>query len=121
MFTHVHFQSIGVTDIDRALEFYTTKLDFAVERDDPYGDSRWIFLQLPGARTMLHFELKDAVPRTDTPALVLATEDVDAACATLAERGVTIHAGPDEAPWNPGTRWALLYDSEGNLVLIQTI
>lgn len=121
MFTHIHFQSIPVTDIDRALAFYRDKLGFDVERDNPYGESRWIFMALPGARTMLHFNVVDTVPENDIPVLVLVTEDVDAVCATLSERGVTIHMGPDEAPWNPGTRWAMIHDTEGNLILLQTI
>jgi predicted enzyme related to lactoylglutathione lyase len=55
------------------------------------------------------------------PDLVLITEDVDATCETLKSRGVTIHKGPDDAPWNPGTRWAMIHDTENNLILIQTI
>jgi hypothetical protein len=52
---------------------------------------------------------------------VLATDDVDRTCAILRERGVPIGRGPDDAPWAPGTRWTMIDDSEGNLVLIQTV
>jgi catechol 2,3-dioxygenase-like lactoylglutathione lyase family enzyme len=121
MFSHVHFQSIAVTDVDRARDFYRDKLGFAVERDNPYGETRWIFMQLPGARTMLHFSIRDRVEPTGEPALVLVTDNVDATCAALVERGVPIRSGPADAPWNPGTRWAMIDDSEGNLVLIQTV
>lgn len=122
MFSHINFQSIGVSDFDRALEFYRDKLSLTVERDEPYEQfGRWIFMEIPGARTKLHFMPRENEDKTDMPALVLVTEDVDATCETLKSRGVAIHKGPDDAPWNPGTRWAMIYDTENNLILIQTI
>lgn len=122
MFTHINFQSIGVFDQDRALAFYRDKLGLEVERDVPYEPGfRWIFLKLPVARTMLHFAQRASDARNDKPDLVLVTPDVDAACETLISRGVEIAKGPDDAPWNPGTRRAILYDTENNMILIQTI
>ncbi len=121
MFSHIHFQAIPVTDIDRALAFYTDKLELEVARNEAYGDSRWVFLRLPGAQTMLHFDKVDVVTTTPTPILVLITKDVDAACITLTGRKVKIDSGPEAAPWNPGERWAMILDSEGNRVLIQSI
>ena len=121
MFSHVHFQSVDATDIVRASAFYRDIMGFEVERDEPYGEDRWVFVQIPGARTMLHFNKVAEVAKSDTPVVVLATDDVDETCETLMARGVTIKAGPADAPWNPGTRWAMIDDSEGNLVLIQTI
>jgi predicted enzyme related to lactoylglutathione lyase len=121
VFSHIHFQTVAATDVVRARDFYRDKLGFEVERDNAYGKTRWVFMRIPGAQTLLHFDLRESVEESDTPVLVLATDDVDAACATLAERGVTIDQPPQDAPWNPGTRWAMIHDSEGNLVLIQTI
>ena len=120
MITHIHFQSIPVTDPSRARDFYRDILGFAVERDEPYGDSRWVFMQIAGARTLLQFDVRDAVAPSATPALVLATADVDGEIEALRRRGVVIRNEPADAPWNPGTRWAMIEDSEGNLVLIQT-
>ena len=121
MFTHIHFDTIPATDVERARDFYRDKLDFVVERDNAYGNTRWVFMKLTGANTLLHFDKQDSVPPSPTPALVLATDDVDATCATLRSRGLTIKQGPADAPWQPGTRWAMIDDSEGNLVLIQTV
>ena len=121
MFKHIHFQSIGVTDIGRALAFYRDTLGFSVERDNPYGESRWIFMALPGAQTLLHFDVRERIEPQDKPALVLVTGDVDATCETLKSRGVEIATGPEDAPWEPGTRWAIIHDSEGNMILIQTV
>ena len=121
MCTRIHFDTVPAVDVERARDFYRDKLGFSVERDNPYGDSRWVFMRIPGAETLLHFDKQDSVPATETPALVLVTDDVDKTCTTLKSRGVPIKRGPDDAPWEPGTRWAMIDDSEGNLVLIQTV
>jgi predicted enzyme related to lactoylglutathione lyase len=121
MFTHIHFQTLPVTDMARALAFYRDIMGFEVERDNPYGESRWIFMRIPGARTLLHFGQVDHVEQGETPTLILATDDVDATCDKLRGRGATIAREPADAPWEPGTRWAYVNDSEGNLVLVQTI
>ena len=121
MFSRIHFDTVPAVDVERARDFYRDKLGFLVERDNPYGESRWVFMRIPGADTLLHFDKQDSVPRTQTPALVLVTDDVDTACTTLKSRGVPIKRGPDDAPWAPGTRWAMIDDSEGSLVLIQTV
>jgi predicted enzyme related to lactoylglutathione lyase len=120
MFTRIHFDTVPAVDVERARDFYRDKLGFTVERDNPYGGTRWVFMRIPGAGTLLHFDKQDAVPPSPTPALVLVTEDVDGTCETLKSRGVPIKRGPEDAPWEPGTRWAMIDDSEGNLVLIQT-
>lgn len=119
--SHIHFQSIGATDQARAVAFYTEKLGFEVERDEAYGENRWIFVQLPGAQTMLQIAKESAITPTDKPALVLLCDDVDADVAALRNSGLPIHLGPDTAPWDPSTRWAMIHDSEGNLILLQTV
>lgn len=120
MFDNIHFQSIGVVDMIRARDFYRDVMGFAVERDNAYGEGRWIFMALPGARTLLHFDQQDTIAPQDKPALILATSDVDATCEALRCRGVDILKGPADAPWEPGIRWAMIHDSEGNLILLQT-
>jgi predicted enzyme related to lactoylglutathione lyase len=121
MFKRIHFDTVPAVDVERARDFYRDKLGFAVERDNPYGESRWVFMRIAGSDTLLHFDKQDSVPKTQKPALVLVTDDVDATCETLRSRSVPIKQGPADAPWEPGTRWAMIDDSEGNLVLIQTV
>ncbi len=121
MFSHIHFQSVPATDVGRARDFYRDAMGFEVERDNPYGDSRWVFMKIPGAQTLLHFDQREALPASSIPVLILATDNVNETCARLAAKGVTIKSPPADAPWEPGTRWAYVLDSEGNLVLIQTI
>jgi predicted enzyme related to lactoylglutathione lyase len=121
MFTHIHFQPLAVTDIERARDFYRDKLGLTVDTDEPYGDSRWVFMKVGDSPTMLQFFKQPSIPKSSTPSLILATDDVDKTCEKLKARGVPIKQGPADAPWRPGTRWAMIDDSEGNLVLIQTI
>ena len=87
MFTHIHFQAIAVTELPRALDFYRDKLCFVVERDNPYVDSRWIFMALPGAQTTLHCDRRDKVETSPVPLLVLVTKDVDETCGSLKGQG----------------------------------
>lgn len=122
MFNYINFQSIGVTDQDRALAFYRDILGFTVHTDAPYQDDmRWIFMELPGGQTKIQFEKRNDTSKPQKPNLVLVTDDVDTTCKTLKSRGVDIVSGPDNAPWDPTTRWAMIYDSENNLILIQTV
>lgn len=121
MLSHIHFQTLPVIDFDRAIAFYRDMLGLKVERDAPYGDSRWVFMAIPGAQTLLHLDPVAVVPPHDKPRLVFVTTDVDATCDTLRERGVVIDKGPEDAPWEPGTRWAILHDTEGNMILLQTV
>jgi catechol 2,3-dioxygenase-like lactoylglutathione lyase family enzyme len=115
------FQSIPVTDQDRALAFYCDHLGFQVHTDAPYADDwRWIFLTLPGAETRLQFSKASQIAVTDIPSLVLEADDVDAEAVRLREAGVTITGGPDDAPWATGVRWLMIRDSEDNLVLLES-
>ena len=121
MSSHIHFQTIGATDLIRARDLYRDKLGFVVQRDEPYGEDRWIFMALPGAQTRLHFDKRSSIPTQSVPELILSTETVDEDCAAQHARGVPIQQGPDDAPWSPGTRWAMIHDSEGNLILLQNV
>lgn len=122
MLSRINFVSIAVQDQDRALAFYRDVLRMNVRTDAPYGEGwRWIFMEVPGARTLLHFAAADEIRVKDgTPALCLVCDDVDAEAARLRSAGVTITAGPDDAPWHDAVRWAMFKDSEDNLVLIQS-
>jgi predicted enzyme related to lactoylglutathione lyase len=120
-FTRINFQPIQVTDTARARDFYRDKLGFTVDTDVPYGGDRWVFMRVGDSPTMIQFDRREAIAPSPTPVLILVTDDVDAECATLRARGVEIIHDADDAPWAPGTRWAMLKDSEGNLVLIQTV
>ncbi|MCB1493380.1 MAG: VOC family protein [Rhodobiaceae bacterium] len=121
MFKRINFQSIPVKDQQRAMDFYRDTLGFAVHTDAPYdGGWRWIFMQIPGAATLLHFARPGEVTVKDVPALCLISDDVDAEAARLREAGVVLVDGPADAPWYPAVRYAMIRDPEDNLILIQS-
>lgn len=121
MFKRINFQTIPVKDQQRALEFYRDTMGLTVQTDAPYeGGLRWIFMAIPGAETMLHFgEPKDYSIR-NVPALCLVTDDVDAEAARLEKAGVKFVQPVQDAPWNEHVRWAMIRDTEDNLILIQS-
>ncbi|MBL1419873.1 MAG: VOC family protein [Alphaproteobacteria bacterium] len=118
----INFTSIPVENQDRALAFYTEILGFEVVVDAPYAeDWRWIFVALKGAETRLQFARKGEITFNDVPALVLTCDDIDEECIRLKAAGVDIVNGPDDAPWAAETRWAMVKDTEDNLILIESL
>jgi catechol 2,3-dioxygenase-like lactoylglutathione lyase family enzyme len=52
MIKAIKFASVPVSDQDRALAFYTTKLGFRILTDQQFDEKqRWIELSIPGAET----------------------------------------------------------------------
>lgn len=122
MLKYINFQSIPVSDQDRALAFYRDILGCRVHTDVPYeGGRRWIFLEIPGAETKIQFGERANDEQSVVPDLVLVSDNVDFECERIAALGVKIVQGPADAPWAPGTRWALIHDTENNMILIQTV
>jgi catechol 2,3-dioxygenase-like lactoylglutathione lyase family enzyme len=122
MLKRINFQSIPVRDPQRALEFYRDMLGMRVHTDMPYQDGqRWIFMEIPGAQTLLQFGGADEVTyKPGVPVLCLVCDDADAEAQRLAAAGVAMTGGPDTAPWDAAVRWAMFRDSEDNLILIQS-
>ena len=121
MLQRIAFQSIPVDDQDRAIAFYTDILGMKVHTDVPYGDDwRWVFLEIPGAETRLQFAKREEITLHETPLLALVSDNIDADCARWRKQKVDITHGPDDAPWQPGVRWATIHDSEGNTLFIES-
>jgi catechol 2,3-dioxygenase-like lactoylglutathione lyase family enzyme len=118
----ISFQSIPVDDQDRALAFYRDVLDFEVLVDVPYEAGwRWIFLRIPGSLSRIQFARRADIAVGDKPVLALVSDDVDADCALWDRRGATIQDWPEDAPWQPGVRFALIRDSEDNLIFVESL
>jgi catechol 2,3-dioxygenase-like lactoylglutathione lyase family enzyme len=113
---------IPVSDQDRAIDFYTSKLGFEKLADIPYGDGdRWVEVGLPGQATALAL----VRPRQGDPVgvdthIALVSSDIDADHTDLSARGVDTDAevarmgGPV-----PPMFW--FRDQDGNtLMLVQT-
>ena len=116
---YVKFATLPVDDADRAIAFYTGKLRLTVTTDAAMGGGgRWIELALPEGNTSLLVEIGAIDRDRSRPALMLVVPDVDAAYERLDTLGVEFTAQPQEAPWQPGTRYAIFRDSEANLILL---
>jgi predicted enzyme related to lactoylglutathione lyase len=119
MFKHVKFSGVPVSDQDRAIAFYRDVLGLKLATDQQYGSGwRWIEFEVSGSPTRILFERRANEDPGEQPSLILVTADVDAAYAELGAKGVTFDQEPIDAPWAPKERYALLRDSEGNLIMI---
>lgn len=118
----INFTSIPVDDQDRAIGFYTNALGFELQLDAPYEEGwRWVFLGIPGSDARIQLARRASFQVAEgTPILALVSDDVDADCVRWGSQGVQIHKGPDDAPWADGVRWALVRDSEGNLIFVES-
>jgi catechol 2,3-dioxygenase-like lactoylglutathione lyase family enzyme len=106
--------SVPVSDQQRALDFFTTKLGFRVVTDQPFDDKqRWIELGVGRNGTSLALftppEHKDRIGTFTGISFV--ADDVKATCRELKAKGVAIVQEPVEADW--GT-FALIADPDGN-------
>ncbi len=118
---------IPVSDVDKAKEFYAG-LGWRLDADFPLGDgARVVQLTPPGSACSVSFGSGLGI----NPGMELVVDDIDAARADLAERGVdvgnTFHregaklaAGPD-----PGHKsynsYASFKDPDGNAWLLQEV
>lgn len=119
MFRHVKFSNLPVTDQDRAIAFYRDMLGMTLAADQQYGGGwRWVELEVAGSPTRILFERRASETPGEQPVLILVVESVDAAYAALTSKGVDFDQEPTDAPWAPHERYAVLRDSEGNLVMI---
>ena len=110
--------SIPVGDVDRALDFYTTKLGFEVRLDVPYGDGkRWIEVAAPGASTSIALAPPGPGqhPGVDT-GIRLTTADVEADHAGLKARGADVDA--EILRWPNSPPMFQVRDPDGNLLRV---
>lgn len=122
--------SVFVDDQQRALDFYTGVLGFAVAADVPLGEFRWLTVVPPDAPdgTQLLLEPKahpavrpftEALAADGIPFLQLGVDDVRAEHERLTAAGVAFPQPP--TPMGPVIT-AVLDDTCGNLLqLVQTV
>ncbi len=114
MFTKIGTITVGVSDQDRALDFYVNKLGFEKIDDQPMSETeRWLEIALPGTQThiMLGLRGQSGSDRTGMTGFVLHTDDIEATCASLKDRGVTFIQDLNTQPWG---KWAQIADPDGN-------
>jgi catechol 2,3-dioxygenase-like lactoylglutathione lyase family enzyme len=108
---------LPVSDVDAAKAFYADKLGFNLDHDiEPGPGMRVVQLTPQGSPTSIVFGtgMPLGEPGT-TKGVQLVVEDIDAARAELAGRGVEItevqQLGPEGSP---GSRFAFFSDPDGN-------
>jgi len=131
--------TLAVSDVDRALEFYTAKAGFALDVDyHPADGFRVVQLTPPGSTCSVQLGegLTDASPGA-ARATYLTVTDIEAARSELSERGVKVSdirhkalAGGDwKGGWEPGAdpgrgdyaSFADFADPDGNTWVLQEI
>ena len=80
--------------------------------------ARWIEVKAP--KSDVYFVLykagEDQAGLVGTASHVwFQCDDLDATYRDLTAKGVEFPEPPQDAPWNPGTRWAQFADPDGNL------
>jgi predicted enzyme related to lactoylglutathione lyase len=119
MITHLKFAGVPCKDQAQALEFWTRKMGFRVQTDQPMGEQRWIELSIANSDTRLVlFTPEGHEDRVGTFFNgSFACDDVEATFRQLTERGVEFVKPPQKQPW--GT-FALFKDAEGNQFVLSS-
>ena len=112
---------VPVTDIDRAMSFYTQQAGFVLDVDHTLAEGvRFVQLTPPGSACSI--VLSCGVPALDrmTPGSVhglhFVVDDIDDAATQLRNRGVDVEAITDVGG---GVRFAGFADPDGNTHLLQ--
>ena len=107
---------VPVSDIDRAKEFYAERLGFVIDHDSHFGDTgRIVQATPPGSGCSIVFGNGPGIPAMEpgsVKGLQLVVNDIHAARAELAERGLDV--GPVQVASPEGFREATPEDTELN-------
>jgi catechol 2,3-dioxygenase-like lactoylglutathione lyase family enzyme len=112
---------LPVTDQERALAFFRDQLGFDVHSDADYGEGiRWVEVVPPGSTTVIALnapsDWSPGVEAGGRAPFSFHTDDLDAAIATLSERGVEFE-DPIRMP-APAPSMAFFSDPDGNKMLL---
>jgi len=115
---------IPVSDVDAARAFYTEQVGFNLDHDmRPNESMRVVQMTPPGSTCSV--VIGEGLPLGDpgsVKGVQLVVEDIDAARAALADRGVAVgevqQLGPEGAP---GSRFCFFEDPDGNGWAVQEI
>ena len=111
--------AIPVSDVDRAKEFYVEKAGFNADHDHRVSDEiRFVQCTPPGSACSIAFGKGVSTKEPGSlEGLQLVVDDVDAARAELAGRGVEVSEVQD-FPWG---RFVFFSDPDGNGWAVQQI
>ena len=111
--------TVPVTDQERALKFYTTKLGFRVKVDVPCPEwpQRWIAMVMPcSSIELVLFTGQDFEEMVGKHMNVMfATNDIEKTYKSLVAHGVEVLAPPKREFWGS---YITIKDSEGNMFCV---
>ena len=111
--------AVPVSDVDRAKAFYTEQVGFIADHDHTVSDEmRFVQLTPPGSACSIALGegVTDAEPGS-VKGLQLVVDDIEAARAELAGRGVEV-GDVQDFPWG---RFVFFSDPDGNGWAVQQI
>jgi predicted enzyme related to lactoylglutathione lyase len=120
MIKQLKFASINVRDQERALRFWTDKMQLQIATDQPMGEGmRWIELKIQGAQTgIVLFTPPGSEDKIGSfSGLSFMCDDVERTYKELVERGVEFVQPPKKEPW--GTS-AVFKDPDGNSFVLSS-
>jgi catechol 2,3-dioxygenase-like lactoylglutathione lyase family enzyme len=110
--------SIPVTDVDRAIAFYTERAGFTLDYDHDMGDgTRFVQITPPGSACSIAFGTGHAASTGGKAALQVVVDDVRAAREDLLGRGLD----PGEVQEFPWGAFVFFSDPDGNNWAVQQI
>jgi predicted enzyme related to lactoylglutathione lyase len=115
----IELVAVPVSDVDRAKRFYTEQVGFNADQDHRLSDElRFVQLTPPGSACSiaLGVGVTDARPGSVT-GLQMVVDDIEAAHAHLADRGVEVSEVQD-FPWG---RFVFFADPDGNRWAVQQL
>jgi len=126
----IKLESVYISDLDKALSFYTDVLGFVTKRDIPMGDTRFVTVVSPeepdGTELLLEPNgehpptkaYKKALYEEGLPLTAFLVDDIESEYARLRESGVEFRSEPqrfgDEV-------MATFDDTCGNLIMIYQV
>ena len=110
---------LGVQDVDRAVEFYGTRLGWNVDHDQVVHDGlRFVQVTPQGSACSICFGVGlGMMPEGSSQMIQVVVEDADAAFDYLRARGVEC-SDVDEQPWG---RFVGFEDPDGNRWVLQQL
>jgi catechol 2,3-dioxygenase-like lactoylglutathione lyase family enzyme len=111
--------AVPVSDIDRAKAFYTEQCGFTADHDHAVSDEiRFVQITPPGSACSIAFgKGLSSMPPGALDGLQVVVDDIEAARAELAGRGVAV-SDIDDQPWG---RFVYFADPDGNRWAVQQI
>jgi predicted enzyme related to lactoylglutathione lyase len=123
MITGVKNVSVYVTDVDRAITFYTQALGFEKRSDARQGPIRWVELAPSKGETVIALA-SEGYPVWSPDkvggfsGMTLAADDADQTYASLRAAGVRFEQEPETTAW--GTQ-AIIADPDGNTFVVVAV